>query len=161
AGVKFQFSTQATRLLASSGWVKAVETIGPDGGYGQVEGEVFVAALGSFTPDLVRRLGVACPVYPAQGHSASYPIGDSSRAPTIGLSDNARKIAISRLGNTLRVAGTAELAGYSRALNPARCEVLTELVEHLFPGAVDTSRVSYWSGLRPATPSHVPLIGRT
>ncbi|AZG07691.1 D-amino acid dehydrogenase [Pigmentiphaga sp. H8] len=161
AGVEFRFSTQATRLLDEGGWVKAVETIDDHGRYAKVQGDVFVAALGSFTPDLVRPLGVPCMVYPAKGYSATYPVTDSTRAPTVSLTDSAHKVVFSRLGNRLRVAGTAELSGYSRALNTVRCEALTTLTRELFPGALDFDKVSYWSGLRPATPSNVPLIGRT
>lgn len=161
AGVEFRYSTQVTRLKAEGGWVKAVEVIDAHGRYGKVQGDVFVAALGSFTPELVRPLGVPCMVYPAKGYSATYPVTDSTRAPTISLTDSAHKVVFSRLGDKLRVAGTAELSGYSRALNTARCEALTTLTRELFPGALDLDRVSYWSGLRPATPSNVPLIGRT
>ncbi|OVZ54360.1 amino acid dehydrogenase [Pigmentiphaga sp. NML080357] len=161
AGVEFRFSTQITRLLAEGGWVKAVETIDEHGRYAKVQGDVFVAALGSFTPELVRPLGVSCMVYPAKGYSATYPVTDSARAPTVSLTDSAHKVVFSRLGDKLRVAGTAELSGYSRALNTARCEALTALTRELFPGALDLDNVAYWSGLRPATPSNVPLIGRT
>jgi len=161
AGVEFRFSTQITRLQAEGGWVKAVETIDAHGRYARIQGDVFVAALGSFTPELVQPLGVPCMVYPAKGYSATYPVTDSARAPTVSLTDSAHKVVFSRLGDKLRVAGTAELSGYSRALNTARCEALTALTRELFPGALDLDRVSYWSGLRPATPSNVPLIGRT
>jgi D-amino-acid dehydrogenase len=161
AGVKFRYSTQVTRLVAEGGWVKSVETIGPTGAYGKLDADVFVAALGSYTPELVRPLGVPCMVYPAKGYSATYPVTDPRRAPYVSLTDSAHKVVISRLGDKLRVAGTAELNGYSRALNPTRCEALTRLTRELFPDAVDFDGVAYWSGLRPLTPSNVPLIGRT
>ena len=161
AGVKFRYSTQVTRLVAEGGWVKSVETIGPTGAYGKLDADVFVAALGSYTPELVRPLGVPCMVYPAKGYSATYPVTDARRAPYVSLTDSAHKVVISRLGDKLRVAGTAELNGYSRALNPMRCEALTQLTRELFPDAVDFDGVAYWSGLRPLTPSNVPLIGRT
>ncbi|MDX3907340.1 MAG: D-amino acid dehydrogenase [Pigmentiphaga sp.] len=161
AGVEFLFSTQITRLVDEGGWVKAVEIIDAQGCYGKIRGDVFVAALGSFTPELVRPLGVPCMVYPAKGYSATYPVTDSARAPTVSLTDSAHKVVFSRLGDKLRVAGTAELSGYSRALNTARCEALTSLTGELFPGAVDLDNGAYWAGLRPATPSNVPLIGRT
>ncbi|GAA4322865.1 D-amino acid dehydrogenase [Pigmentiphaga soli] len=161
AGVEFRFNTQATRLAAEGGWVKTVECIGPDGRYGHVAGDVFVAALGSFTPELVRPLGVPCMVYPGKGYSATYPVTDPARAPMVSLSDSEHKVVISRLGDRLRVAGTAEFAGYSRRLDPERCAMLTRLVRDLFPDALDFDAASYWSGLRPVTPSNVPLIGRT
>lgn len=161
AGVEFQFSTTVTRLLAEGGRVYAVEVIGADGRYRRIMGDAFVAAMGSFTPDLVRPLGVPCLVYPAKGYSATYPVLDPERAPTASLTDSANKVAISRIGNRLRVAGTAELSGYTRNLNPVRCEALTRIAGELFGDALDLASVSYWSGLRPSTPSNVPLVGRT
>lgn len=162
AGVQFRFSTQVTRLLAEGGRIYAAEVIGPDGSYSRVHGDAFVAALGSFTPDVVRPLGIACPVYPAKGYSATFPILDPARAPQVSLTDSSRKVVLSRLGNRLRVAGTAEFSGYSRALNTVRCEALSSIVQELLPqGVVDLNSPNYWSGLRPATPSSVPLVGRT
>lgn len=162
AGVQFRFSTQVTRLLAEGGRIYAAEVIGPDGSYSRVYGDAFVAAMGSFTPDIVRPLGIPCPVYPAKGYSATFPVLDPDRAPQVSLTDSSRKVVLSRLGNRLRVAGTAEFSGYSRALNTVRCEALGTIVRELLPeGVVDLNSPNYWSGLRPATPSSVPLVGRT
>lgn len=162
AGVQFRFSTQVTRLLAEGGRIYAAEVIGPDGSYSRVYGDAFVAAMGSFTPDIVRPLGIPCPVYPAKGYSATFPVLDPERAPQVSLTDSSRKVVLSRLGNRLRVAGTAEFSGYSRALNTVRCEALGTIVRELLPeGVVDLNSPNYWSGLRPATPSSVPLVGRT
>ncbi|VFR62585.1 D-amino acid dehydrogenase small subunit [plant metagenome] len=161
AGVEFLFSTQATRLHTEGGRVSGVELIGADGRYGLLKADAYVAAAGSFTPALVRPLGVSCPVYPAKGYSATFPVLDPDAAPSVSLTDSGNKVVISRLGDRLRMAGTAEFAGYSRALNPARCQMLAQLAGELFPGALDIGRAAYWSGLRPATPSNVPLIGRT
>jgi len=162
AGVEFAFSTQITRLLADGGRVHAVEVLDADGRYRRVTGDAFVAALGSFTPEIVRPLGVPCLVYPAKGYSATFPIIDPARAPTISLTDSSRKVVLTRLGNRLRVAGTAELGGYSRGLNTVRCEALGNIVRELLPpDVVDLATPNYWAGLRPSTPSGVPLIGRT
>ncbi|HTJ99282.1 MAG TPA: D-amino acid dehydrogenase [Bordetella sp.] len=161
AGVEFRYSTQVTRLVSVGGQVDAVEVMNPEGIYGQVAADAFVVAMGSYSPLLVRPLGVPCNVYPAKGYSATFPILDATAAPTVSLTDSSHKVVFSRLGNRLRMAGTAELAGYSRALNPQRCEAMTRLARDLFPGALDFERVAYWSGLRPSTPSNVPLIGRT
>jgi len=161
AGVEFRFNTCVTRLIAAGGRVNGVEVIEPDGRYGVIAGDAYVAALGSHTPQLVRPLGVPCLVYPAKGYSATFPIVDAQAAPTVSLTDSSHKVVFSRLGDRLRMAGTAELSGYSRALNTTRCEALTALARELFPGALDFERVNYWSGLRPSTPSNVPLIGRT
>jgi D-amino-acid dehydrogenase len=161
AGVEFRFSTRVTRLAAEGGRIAQAEIIGPDGRYGNVAADAYVVALGSFSPMLVRPLGVECNVYPTKGYSATFPIIDASRAPQVSLTDSSHKVVYSRLGERLRMAGTAELSGYSRALNPARCAAMSRLARELFPGALDFERVVYWSGLRPSTPSNVPLVGRT
>lgn len=161
AGVEFQYSTRVTRLLSEGGQIQGVEIIQPDGRYGRVDAQAYVVAMGSYSPHLVRPLGVACNVYPAKGYSATYPILKPEAAPTVSLTDSSHKVVFSRLGNRLRMAGTAELSGYSRELNSGRCAALTNLAQDLFSDALDYEGVSYWSGLRPSTPSNVPLIGRT
>ncbi|SAI57434.1 D-amino acid dehydrogenase small subunit [Bordetella ansorpii] len=161
AGVEFRFNTQATRLESVGGSVQAVELIGPDGRYGRLTADAYVVAMGSYTPILVRPLGVPCNVYPAKGYSATFPVLAPERAPSVSLTDSSHKVVFSRLGNRLRMAGTAELAGYDRSLNAARCEALLRLARELFPDALDFEGVNYWSGLRPSTPSNVPLIGQT
>ncbi|KAG1248185.1 hypothetical protein G6F68_013895 [Rhizopus microsporus] len=117
--------------------------------------------MGSFSPNMLRPLGIPCNVYPAKGYSATFPVLKPEATPTVSLTDSSHKIVFSRLGDRLRRAGTAELAGYSRGLNTSRCEALTRLAQELFPDALDFGRVSYWSGLRPSTPSNVPIIGRS
>jgi len=161
AGVEFRYSTSVTRLLTAGGAVSGAETIAPDGAYGRLDADAFVVAMGSFTPLLLRPLGIPCNVYPAKGYSATFPVLNDAGAPSVSLTDSSHKVVFSRLGNRLRMAGTAELSGYDRALNPARCDAMTRLARELFPDALDFDRVSYWSGLRPSTPSNVPLIGRT
>ncbi|MGB3289031.1 MAG: D-amino acid dehydrogenase [Burkholderiaceae bacterium] len=161
AGVEFRFSTQLSRLVSAGGRVEGAEIIRPDGLYETLRADAFVAALGSYTPWFVSPLGVPCNVYPAKGYSATFDIVDPSAAPTVSLTDSAHKVVYSRLGNKLRMAGTAELSGYSRALNTIRCDNMTRLAQELFPSALDFDNVCYWSGLRPTTPSNVPLIGRT
>jgi len=161
AGVQFRFSTQVNRLLAAGGQVSAVEVINPQGLYETVTADAYVAALGSWTPHLVAPLGVRCLVYPAKGYSATFDVLDPAGAPAVSLTDSAHKLVFSRLGSQLRMAGVAELGGYSRALNTTRCENLAAMARDLFPTALDFDNVRYWSGLRPSTPSNVPLIGRT
>jgi len=161
AGVTFRYNTQVSRLRAEGGQVTAVELVNPDGLYETLSADAYVAALGSWTPHLVAPLGVPCLVYPAKGYSATFNILDADAAPTVSLTDSANKVVYSRLGNQLRMAGFAELGGYTRALNSRRCEKLSTLARELFPSALDFANVHYWSGLRPSTPSNVPLIGRT
>jgi D-amino-acid dehydrogenase len=160
-GVEFLFSTRVTRLLAQGGRVCAAELIDPQGLYRTLKADAYVAALGSYTPQLVAPLGVACDVYPAKGYSATFDILDHDAAPTVSLTDSENKMVYSRIGNQIRMAGTAELSGYGRALNTIRCDNMTALARRLFPSALDFDNVRFWSGLRPTTPSNVPLIGRT
>ena len=161
AGVQFRFSTSATRFITEGGRAKSVEVIDEHGQYESLSADAFVVAMGSFTPQLLNPLGVHCPIYPTKGYSASFPILDTHLAPTVSLTDSSHKVVYTRLGQTLRMAGTAELSGYSRDLNPIRCQAMLAQARELFPDALDYNRVQYWSGLRPSTPSNVPLIGAT
>ena len=126
-----------------------------------VAADAYVLALGSYSPLLLRPLGMRCPVYPVKGYSATIDVGAHRGAPTVSLTDIAAKIVMTRLGDRLRVAGTAELSGYSTDLNPVRCEALAKRTFDLFPDAGVRSPIEYWAGLRPATPSNVPCLGRT
>lgn len=161
AGVEFRYSTQLSRLIPAGGQIIGAEVIRPDGLYETIQADAYVAALGSYTPHFVAPLGIPCNVYPAKGYSASFDIVDAAAAPMVSLTDSAHKVVYSRLGNQLRMAGTAELSGYSRALNTIRCDNMMHLARELFPTALDFDNVRFWSGLRPATPSNVPLIGKT
>lgn len=160
-GVSFEFSTRVTRVISEHGRAAAIEVIRDDGRYGRIDADAFVVCLGSFTPQLMRPLGVHCLIYPTKGYSASFPIIDAEHAPTVSLTDSQHKVVYSRLGDTLRMAGTAELSGYSRTLNMVRCQAMTAQARELFPDILDFDQVRYWSGLRPSTPSNVPLVGRT
>ena len=122
--------------------------------------DAYVLALGSMSPLYARHVGIRLPIYPAKGYSVTMPVRDPSRAFQVSLTDDEYKIVFSRLGDRLRIAGTAELNGYDRDLNRVRCEALVRRTEELFPGAGDTERAQYWTGLRPATPSNVPIVGR-
>ena len=123
--------------------------------------DAYVVALASYSPFVLRPLAVPCPVYPAKGYSATIPIGDHRGAPFVSLTDIAAKIVITRLGERLRIAGTAELSGYGTELNTVRCEALVKRIFELFPDAGERESAQFWTGLRPATPSNVPLVGAT
>ncbi|MFM8900744.1 MAG: D-amino acid dehydrogenase [Burkholderiales bacterium] len=133
-----------------------------------VSGDAFVAALGSYTAPLLRPLGVNLNIYPAKGYSATLRLKHPGRASTVSLLDDSRKIAISRLGDEVRIAGTAEMAGYDTSLTSntsrLRCQALVKRYEELFPGAAETTTGSdprFWAGLRPSTPTNIPYIGRS
>ena len=160
-GVEFCYNATVTRLLNEAGKISGVEIIDADGRHQVLRADAFVIALGSFSAPLLAPLGIKLMIYPGKGYSATYRIIDPDAAPTVSLTDDGYKLVLSRLGSRLRVAGTCELNGYSRELNPVRCEAITRRVRALFPGACDYDDPTYWAGLRPLTPSNVPYIGTT
>jgi D-amino-acid dehydrogenase len=164
-GVQFVHNTMVTRLITTgygaSAKVTGVEIINDQGIHQTLQADAFVVAMGSFSAQLLQAVGVPLLVYPGKGYSATFNITDPDKAPTVSLTDDEYKIVLSRLGNRLRVAGTCELNGYTRELNPVRCEALRRRTKELFPGACDYDNPQYWTGLRPLTPSNVPYIGKT
>ncbi len=133
--------------------------------------DAYVVACGSYSAPLLRTVGVDVPIYPGKGYSATFKILDPKRAPTVSMIDDQVKCAISRLGDQLRVAGTIEVGGYDTSLNTdlakARCKMLARRVEQVLPGVCDTRSEEeggsphFWTGLRPATPTNIPYIGKT
>jgi len=123
--------------------------------------DAYVLCLGSYSPLLARPLGIRLAIYPAKGYSVTLPVADPARAYSVSLTDDEYKLVFSRLGERLRIAGTAELNGYSTALNEVRCRAILRRTMQLFPGGGDAAHAAYWTGLRPATPSNVPYIGAT
>jgi D-amino-acid dehydrogenase len=159
-GVSFRYGVTVQSLEVAGGVVSGVLTIEPHG-TALLAAEAYVVCLSSYTPKLLAPIGVRALVYPAKGYSATLRIVDPAAAPTVSITDDAKKIVFTRLGCRLRVAGTAELSGYNLELNPVRCEALTRRAHEWFGGAIDIEHPEYWTGLRPATPSNVPIIGRT
>jgi D-amino-acid dehydrogenase len=136
-----------------------------------LQSDHFVVAMGSYTAPLLRTVGVNLPIYPGKGYSATFKILKPELAPKVSFIDDSVKCAMSRLGDELRIAGTIEVGGYSLDLDGslarARCAMLARRVETVFPGVCDTRSVeeggnpNYWTGLRPATPTNIPFIGKT
>ena len=160
-GVTFRYGVTVERLMVAGGLVSGVHTIDEQHGRGVLAADAYVVCLSSYTPKLLAPIGIRALVYPAKGYSATLKIIDPTAAPTVSITDDAKKIVFTRLGNRLRVAGTAELSGYNLDLNRVRCEALTRRARDWFGDAVDAKHPEYWTGLRPATPSNVPIIGRT
>jgi D-amino-acid dehydrogenase len=165
-GVQFLFQHDILGLQRSGGRIESVRLRDQQTGEAKTErADAFVAALGSFTAPLLRPVGVNLNIYPAKGYSATMRLKQPDRASVVSLMDDTRKLAISRLGDHIRVAGTAELAGYDTRLDTetarVRCEALVRRYEELFPGVADTSEPNFWSGLRPSTPTNIPYIGRS
>ncbi len=154
-GVKFHYGQAVEGLRAAGGRIAGVQLSN-----GEVHvADVYVVALGSYTPLLLKPLGVNVPIYPAKGYSLTIPLLPDDLAPVVSVTDDAHKIVASRLGNCLRVAGTAEFNGYDLTLNTARCAAIGRRIQLLFPRLSQIDAATPWAGLRPATPGNVPLIG--
>ncbi|HEX6633288.1 MAG TPA: D-amino acid dehydrogenase [Usitatibacter sp.] len=160
-GVRFAMGLAVERIAAEGGTVRGVAVRDAEGREETLAADAYVLALGSYSPLLAGPIGLSLPIYPAKGYSATVPVTDAAAAPRVSLTDDGAKIVFSRLGERLRIAGTAELSGYSTGLNPVRCEALVRRAREIFPDAADYSRATFWAGLRPSTPSNVPLVGRT
>jgi len=156
----FRYDTRIERLAEAGGKIAGLVVSGA-AGRELLTADAYVMALGSYSPLLLRPLGLNPAIYPAKGYSATLPLGPDSVAPSVSLTDDEKKIVFSRLGNRLRIAGTAEFNGYNLELNPVRCEALMRRARALFPDLRPAGAPEYWCGLRPATPSNLPCLGRT
>lgn len=165
AGVEFRYNTTVTRLLTegtgAAAKITGVEVILPNGHHEVLRADSFVVAMGSFSVELLKPLGIDLMIYPGKGYSATYQVTNPDATPSVSLTDDGYKLVVSRLGDRLRVAGTCELNGYTRELNSTRCEAITHRTRELFPDACDYDNPTYWTGLRPMTPSNIPYIGKT
>ena len=163
AGVRFRHGVTVDALeTAGSGAARRIEATrirNQQGAIERVAADAYLLCLGSYSPLLTRPLGMALNIYPAKGYSVTMPVADASRAHHVSLTDDEYKLVFSRLGDRLRIAGTAELNGYDTELNAVRCNAILKRAQQLFPGAGDASQAQFWTGLRPATPSNVPYIG--
>ncbi len=156
AGVEFRHGVTVSGLSTEAGAVSGVET-----SHGRFTADRYVVAMGSYTTALLRPLNVHVPVYPVKGYSLTLPVTDASAAPVSTVMDETYKVAITRLGERIRVGGTAELAGFSLRLRKPRRETLEHSVSDLFPAGGDVAKASFWTGLRPMTPDGTPVVGPT
>jgi D-amino-acid dehydrogenase len=156
AGVTFRYGITVKALETDAGVVTGVVT-----DQGRVTADRYVVALGSYAPALLRPLKVHVPVYPVKGYSLTLPVTDEAAAPVSTVMDETFKVAITRLGDRIRVGGTAELAGFSLALRKPRRDTLAHSVSDLFPRGGDLAKASFWTGLRPMTPDGTPVVGGT
>jgi D-amino-acid dehydrogenase len=154
--VTFRFGTDIRALTSRDREITGIAT-----GQGSIAADVYVVCLGSYTPRLLRPLGLTVPIYPAKGYSLTTPITNADAAPSRSITDESRFIVVTRLGNRLRAAGTAELAGWDLSLDEERLAPITADTRALFPNAADYGNIEPWCGLRPATPDSVPILGGT
>jgi D-amino-acid dehydrogenase len=171
-GVEFLWKHDVVSLDATGDSLATVTVRNQASGARQaLRSDLFIVALGSFSAPLLRTVGVNLPIYPGKGYSATFRILQPQRAPQVSFIDDSVKCAMSRLGDTLRIAGTIEVGGYDTRLDTplarARCQMLARRVETVFPGVCDTRLESeggtpnFWTGLRPSTPTNVPYIGKS
>jgi len=155
-GVTFEYETVVKQLVSSGDRVSAVET-----SHGTHEVDAVVMSLGSYSPLLLKQIGLKVPIYPLKGYSVTIPTEGYNGAPTLGVHDGTRRIVMSRIGNRVRSAGTAELNGYNTDITPGRVKATLDAAMSLFPSCGDASKAQGWAGLRPMTPDCVPILGRT
>jgi D-amino-acid dehydrogenase len=155
-GVNFALNTHIERLEADGDRVARAHT-----DRGALTADACVLACGSYSPLLARTLGIRLPVYPVKGYSVTLPLANASAAPSGSVTDVTYKVVITRLGDKLRGAGTAELAGYDLSLPPSRLATIRHVLADLFPGAADPALAQPWCGLRPMTPDNPPILGAT
>ncbi|MBR8057018.1 D-amino acid dehydrogenase [Burkholderia dolosa] len=154
-GVKFRYNTPIDALAIAGGKIAGVQC-----GSEMVRADAYVVALGSYSTRLVASL-MKIPVYPLKGYSITAPIVNEAAAPVSTVLDETYKIAITRFDQRIRVGGMAEIVGFDKRLRAARRETLEMCVNDLFPGGGDTSKATFWTGLRPMTPDGTPIVGRT
>ena len=155
-GVEFKFNVSIDHLIAEGGRIAGIVTSD-----GILQADAYVVALGSWSQQLLRSVDIAIPVYAVKGYSITVPVRDEAGAPVSTVMDESYKVAITRLGDRIRVGGTAEVSGYSNTLHPARRATLDQSLTDLFPRGGDLSDVKFWCGLRPMTPDGPPIIGAT
>jgi D-amino-acid dehydrogenase len=155
-GVKFRHNVTIERLVIEGDKIVGVKT-----SQGELKADNYVLALGSYSPFLLRQIGIKIPVYPVKGYSITVPITDASGAPESTVMDETFKVAITRLGDRIRVGGTAEITGFDLTLRQSRRETLEHSVTSLFPDGGDVGKAEFWCGLRPNTPDGTPVVGPT
>ncbi|WP_345811993.1 D-amino acid dehydrogenase [Paraburkholderia sp. PREW-6R] len=163
SGVQFRFDTRVTSLDVQGGAVRGVRVTGEGSGAGggseAMQADAVVVALGVDSAALLARLGVKVPLYPVKGYSATLPVTDDEKAPRAALMDESLKTAITRFGNNLRVAGTAELGNRQATLREQALQTLMKVLGDWFPHAANPTSAHFWVGRRPMTPDGAPLLG--
>ena len=155
-GVQFRFGCTVQQIQQAGGRITGVRT-----DQGLLTADAYLLALGSHSPALAAPLGLRLPVYPVKGYSITVPITNAAGAPESTVMDETHKVAVTRLGDRIRVGGTAELAGFDLTLHAPRRRTLEHVVADLFPQGGDVRQATFWCGLRPMTPDGTPIVGPT
>jgi D-amino-acid dehydrogenase len=160
-GVDFRYETRILGLQRAGDRITGVQVQGKEGRRELLSADDYVLCMGSYSPMLARELGIRLNIYPAKGYSVTLPVIAPEKSYQVSLTDDEYKLVFSRLGDRLRIAGTAELNGYNTEINQVRCQAIVRRVRELFPEMTDGRSAQFWTGLRPATPSNVPYIGKS
>jgi len=155
-GVKFRFDEDIRALEREGEHIRGVRTAN-----GMLTADRYVLALGSYSTRMLAPLGIRIPVYPVKGFSITVPIIHAAKAPESTIMDETHKVAVTRLGDRIRVGGTAQLSGFDLQLDKGRRSTLEFVVSDLFPQGGDVSKAEFWTGLRPMTPDGTPILGET
>ena len=155
-GVTFRYGVTIQSFAVEADRIVGVET-----DTGRETADRYVCCLGPYAPIVLRSVGIRLPIYPIKGYSITLPVKDPEAAPQSTLMDETHKVAITRLGDRIRVAGQAEIIGYNRKLGSSATDTVRYVVNDLFPKGGDLARAEGWTGLRPMTPDGTPVIGPT
>jgi len=155
--VKFLLRTHVTALRADAAGRTARICVLANGQ--EREADHIVLCAGIASADLLEPLGINIPLYPLKGYSLTGRIRGRGTAPRVSVTDFDRKVVYARLGDRLRIAGMADITGRDASPDPLRIESLRAEAAQAFPDAVDYDRADVWCGLRPATPTSMPIIG--
>jgi D-amino-acid dehydrogenase len=155
SGGAFAWNSELLGFLADGRRVRAARTA-----RGNVDGDEFVLAAGSWTPRLLRPLGVKLPLQPGKGYSLTLEAPPELPRRSLILAE--ARVAITPMGSALRVGGTMELAGYDLRINPPRIRGILHSLERYLPAfrSGDFAGVRPWAGLRPCSPDGLPYVGR-
>jgi D-amino-acid dehydrogenase len=155
-GVSFRYGVTIHSFTRAGDAIAGVAT-----DQGTETADAYVCCLGPYAPILLRSVGIRLPIYPIKGYSITLPVTDDAGAPQSTIMDETHKVAITRLGDRIRVAGQAEIIGYNRSLGASATDTVRYVVNDLFPKGGDLARAEGWTGLRPMTPDGTPVIGPT
>lgn len=155
-GVEFRYNCTIEGVGTGPDGVEAVRTA-----KGRYTGDAYVCCMGPYAPVFLKKVGIRVPIYPIKGYSITLPVTDDAAAPQSTIMDETHKVAITRLGDRIRVAGQAEIIGYNNKLGSHATDTVRYVVNDLFPGGGDLSQAQGWTGLRPMTPDGTPVIGKT
>jgi len=155
-GVEFHLSTEVQAIEVAGGQVSGLRT--PTG---TLRADAYVVACASASVPMLKPLGLDLPIYPVKGYAITVPVADPKSAPRSGVMDEYYKVAITRMGNHIRAAGTAEIGSWDTRVTPRDCATALKSLKNLYPQGADLAKVEYWAGLRPMTPDGAPLIGAT